>query len=96
MNLSAKVMASAATLLLAVCVMPKPVSHVDSTPSAEIGCVSTDGGESCDRMIDADLEYPTCWEEDQATGPCVWDARLNGGISYFVEADGHVELLYFP
>lgn len=103
MNLS-RVLAASATLLMAICVMPKAAPHVDTTPTEPVGCVSTDGGNSCAGKFDTagtivpDVSYPECWSEGQDAGPCYWDARTKGngsGISYFLEADGTVKLLSF-
>lgn len=98
MNNKTRLLACAATLLMAVCVMPKP-APTPELPAFEIGCSSPNGGESCvvvNQVLSEDMAYPACWEEDQVSGPCVWDARDNGGISYFLEADGSVSLLEFP
>lgn len=87
--------AAAATLLMAVCVMPKAApSTPTDMPAFEIGCSSPNGGESC-LMVNEPLpsDYPDC-PSSRWVGPCIAPAH-DDMDPFFLDSDGSVSLLHF-
>lgn len=95
MNTKMKVVASTATIALALVVAPKPTPHVEPTKPA-LTCYSNES--ACDLInpTNETVRYDPCETEDQST-PCYWDASTRGngqGRSFIVTTTGRT--VYVP